>query len=94
MVLKIYGSAMSTARVLVTLLENQVPFEFILVDIAKEEHLNEEWKKMQPFGKVPVMDDEGFVLFESRAICRYIARYVLSLFTCCTTIWRGLLNLF
>ncbi|KAK0705966.1 hypothetical protein B0T26DRAFT_679725 [Lasiosphaeria miniovina] len=29
---------------------------------------------LHPFGKVPVLEDDGFVLFESRAIANYIAR--------------------
>lgn len=74
MVLKLYGSAMSTARVLVTILEKELPYELILVDISKGEHKTEEYKKLQPFGKVPVLDDDGFLMFESRAICRYLAR--------------------
>lgn len=67
---------MSTARVLVTILEKELPYELIFVDIAKGEQKKEDYLKMQPFGKVPVMDDDGFVMFESRAICRYLARSV------------------
>lgn len=81
MVLKLYGSAMSTSRVLVTILEKQLPYELILVDIAKGDQYNEEYKKLQPFGKVPVLDDDGFIMFESRAICKYLARHVSS------TVW-------
>lgn len=76
MVIKLYGSAMSTARVLVTILEKELPYEVVFVDIAKGEQKKEDYLKMQPFGKVPVMDDDGFVMFESRAICRYLARSV------------------
>jgi glutathione S-transferase len=76
MVLKLYGSAMSTSRVLVTILEKQLPYELILVDIAKGDQYTEEYKKLQPFGKVPVLDDDGFIMFESRAICKYLARHV------------------
>lgn len=74
MVLKLYGSAMSTSRVLTVILEKQLPYELILVDIAKGEQKSEDFMKLQPFGKVPVLDDDGFILFESRAICRYLAR--------------------
>jgi glutathione S-transferase len=74
MVLKVYGSAMSTSRVLTTLLEKELPYEFIKVDIAKGEQYNEDYKKLQPFSKVPVLDDEGFIMYESRAICKYLDR--------------------
>ncbi|OAA60530.1 Glutathione S-transferase protein [Niveomyces insectorum RCEF 264] len=74
MVLKLYGSAMSTSRVLVTILEKDLPYEFILVDIAKGDHKSEDFRRLQPFGKVPALDDDGFVMFESRAICKYLAR--------------------
>jgi hypothetical protein len=36
----------------------------------------EEYKKLQPFGKVPVLEDDGLLLYESRAICKYLARFV------------------
>jgi glutathione S-transferase len=74
MVLKLYGSAMSTARVLVTILEKELPYEHILVDIAKGDQKDAEYMKLQPFGKVPVLEDDGFFIFESRAICKYLAR--------------------
>lgn len=32
-----------------------------------------EFKEMNPNGMVPVIDDEGFVLWESNTICRYLA---------------------
>ena len=74
MVLKLYGSAMSTSRVLVTILEKELPYELNLIDIAKGDQHNEEYKKLQPFEKVPALDDDGFLMFESRAICKYLAR--------------------
>ncbi|KAF2143958.1 uncharacterized protein K452DRAFT_223694 [Aplosporella prunicola CBS 121167] len=74
MVLKLYGSAMSTSRVLVTILEKELPYELIFIDIAKGEQHSEAYKKLQPFGKVPALDDDGFLMFESRAICKYLAR--------------------
>jgi glutathione S-transferase len=74
MVLKLYGSAMSTSRVLITILEKELPYEFIRVDIFKGEQKSEDYKTLQPFGKVPVLDDSGFIMYESRAICKYLAR--------------------
>ena len=78
MVLKLYGSAMSFARVLVTILEKDLPYEHILIDIANGDQKSEAYRKLQPFGKVPALEDDGFVIFESRAICKYLARQVLS----------------
>jgi len=50
-----------------------VPFEFVSVDMSKGEHKSAAFVANQPFGQVPYIDDDGFVLYESRAICRYIA---------------------
>lgn len=74
MVLKLYGSAVSTCaqRVATVLLEKQVPFELIEIDFANHEHKSPEFLTKQPFGQVPYIDDDGFILYESRAICRYI----------------------
>ncbi len=77
MVLKLHGSAMSSSRVLVTLLEIDLPYEHIPIDIAKGEQKSAAYKALQPFGKVPALEDDGFFIFESRAICKYLARYVV-----------------
>ncbi|KAJ7490942.1 glutathione S-transferase [Mycena latifolia] len=76
MVLKLYGPARtagSIGTVLMTLAEKQVPFELVPIDMGKYEHKTAEYRALHPFGHVPVIDDDGFVLYESRAICRYIA---------------------
>ncbi|KAF9037606.1 glutathione S-transferase [Panaeolus papilionaceus] len=75
MVLKLYGQPLSTATRLaaVALVEKQVPFEFVVVDTTKLEHKTPEYLKIHPFGQIPYIDDDGFVLYESRAIARYIA---------------------
>ncbi|TFK36729.1 glutathione S-transferase [Crucibulum laeve] len=75
MVLKLYGSSLSTCtkRVATILHEKQVPFEIIEVDFAKSEHKSPAYLEKQPFGQIPYIDDDGFILYESRAIGRYIA---------------------
>ena len=75
MVLKLVGSPLSTCtrRVAVVLREKNVPYELVAIDFATAEHKSPEFLAKQPFGQVPYLDDDGFILFESRAICRYIA---------------------
>ena len=60
-------------RVALVLKEKNIPFEFVPVDILAHEHKTSEHLKNQPFGQTPFIDDDGFVLFEARAICRYLA---------------------
>jgi glutathione S-transferase len=76
MVLKIHGTKGSTCtrRVLTALYEKNVPYELVPVDVANGEHKSPKYMALQPFGKVPAMDDDGFILFESRAIAKYIAK--------------------
>jgi glutathione S-transferase len=73
--LKIHGHPMSTCtrKVLMTLAENDTPFELVVVDFATNEHKGEAHLRRQPFGRIPALDDDGFELFESRAICRYLS---------------------
>jgi glutathione S-transferase len=74
MVLKIYGvpQATCTKRVIATLLEKNIPYEMVPVDVRAGEHKREPYLSINPFGVIPALDDDGFIVIESRAICRYI----------------------
>ncbi|EGO03797.1 hypothetical protein SERLA73DRAFT_175448 [Serpula lacrymans var. lacrymans S7.3] len=76
MTLKIYGIPLSTCvrRVAVVCKEKNVPYEVVPVDLSKAEHKSASYLEKQPFGQVPYIDDDGFVLYESRAIGTYITR--------------------
>ncbi|KAF7342234.1 hypothetical protein MVEN_01811400 [Mycena venus] len=74
-ILKLYGGKIATCtrRVATVLHELKVPFELIEVDVMNGQHKTPEYLKFQPFGQIPYIDDDGFILYETRAICRYIA---------------------
>lgn len=73
--IKLHGNPASTCtrKVLMTLHETGTPFEMHVVDLSKGEHKKEPHLARQPFGRIPAIDDDGFELFESRAIVRYLA---------------------
>ncbi|KAJ6611035.1 glutathione S-transferase [Mycena sp. CBHHK59/15] len=73
MVFKLYATAHAGVGVAMVLAEKQVPFELVVVDQAAKAHKTPEHLAMHPFGQVPVVDDDGFILYENRAICRYVA---------------------
>eukprot|EP00891_Asterochloris_glomerata_P002280 jgi/Astpho2/2280/Aster-03251 len=64
-----------TKRVMTLLEELEVPYELVTVDFKNQGHKSPAHKKMQPFGKIPVLEDSdlGVPLFESRSILRYLA---------------------
>ncbi|KAH8800426.1 putative glutathione S-transferase [Xylogone sp. PMI_703] len=74
MAITIHGSATSTCtqRVLTTCLELGIPYTLHVLDFAAREHKTEAFMKLQPWGKVPVLEDDGVFIFESRAICKYL----------------------
>ncbi|KAH7314849.1 hypothetical protein KP509_21G023800 [Ceratopteris richardii] len=43
------------------------------VDLGKGDHRKPEYKAINPMGLVPAIDDDGFYLFESHAILRYLS---------------------
>ena len=68
----VYGPGYSTyARtVRLALEEKGVPYDFVEVDFLQgmpEEHL-----ARHPFGKVPAFEHDGYKLYETPAICRYV----------------------
>lgn len=60
-------------RVIATAEEKGVEWRYHHVDFKSGQQRSEDFKKMQPFGKVPVLREGDFVLYESRAIMRYLA---------------------
>lgn len=59
-------------KVRITLIEKGIPFERVLIDLGKGEQKKPEYLAMNPNGKVPTLVDDGFVIFESTAICEYL----------------------
>jgi glutathione S-transferase len=74
--MKLFNVAYSGNSYKVRLLLNQlgIPCEIIEVDILKGESRTAEFLKINPNGRTPVLDDNGFVLAESNAIVAYLAR--------------------
>ncbi|KAF7296910.1 Glutathione S-transferase [Mycena indigotica] len=60
------------AVVAVVLAMKKIPYQFVLVDMAKKQHKSPEHKARHPFGQLPALDDDGFVIYETRAICKYL----------------------
>jgi glutathione S-transferase len=73
-VMRLYGHPHSgcTRKVLMALAEKGQEAELVLVDLASGEHQSGGHRALHPFAKVPVLDDDGFVLYESEAITRYL----------------------
>ncbi len=70
----LYGAAFSrTRRVLWTMAECGAEFRFHKVDLGRGEARTPAYLAMNPNGRVPTLVDGDLVLFESAAICTYIA---------------------
>ncbi len=71
----LYGNKAATCTngVLAFLRITGIPYELKSVNTMAGEHKTEEYKKLNPFQKIPVLVDNGFVLRESMVICRYLA---------------------
>lgn len=70
----VYGHPASTCtrKVLATLAEKNAAFTLHVVDLGKGEQKLPKHLAHQPFGQIPVLDYDGFHLYESRAIIRYL----------------------
>ena len=81
--LKIFGTLFSSNVNKVRYIANylEADFQLIPVDILKGEQKSQDFLKLNPVGKVPVIVDEDFILYESMAIARYLAsKYGSSLY--------------
>lgn len=74
LMIKLYGGTFSRAVIVKWYLEELgVPYEYVLVDLKQGDNLQPTYLAINPFGKVPAIDDDGFVLWESGAILTYLA---------------------
>ncbi|KAL8166454.1 hypothetical protein V2J09_007953 [Rumex salicifolius] len=75
MAVKVYGAARAACpqRVMACLMELDVEFDLIHVDLESGEHKSLAFLTRQPFGQIPMIEDGHFRLYESRAIIRYLA---------------------
>src|SRR4051812_24469430 len=61
-------------RVLWALEEMGLPYEIVGMDHTNHDLDREEFRTKNPFGQIPVIDDDGVVVTESGAILLYLAR--------------------
>jgi glutathione S-transferase len=59
-------------RVRIVLREKTIPHEELLVDLPNGAHREPEFLRLNPFGQLPVLDDDGLVVCESIAILEYL----------------------
>jgi glutathione S-transferase len=59
-------------RILLSLLG--VGYEKVMLDTRKQQHKAPAFLKLNPRGEVPVLEDDGIVLWDSAAILAYLAR--------------------
>ena len=63
----------NSRRVVMTAICLNVRLELVVIDLSKGEHRTPDYLHLNPNGKVPFLDDEGFHLWESHAIMQYLA---------------------
>ena len=67
-----FKSSPNCQRVKVVLAEKNLPYDIVTVDLRKQEQKAPEFLKLNPYGKVPVLLDDGAVLYESCIINEYL----------------------
>lgn len=72
--LKLYsfGPAANSLKPMLTLYEKGLEFEHKLLNPSKFEHHSDWFKKLNPRGQVPALEDEGKIITESTVICEYL----------------------
>src|SRR5689334_14325321 len=67
-----FASSPNCQRVIVVLEEKKLPYEKVPVDLKKMEQKKPDFLKLNPYGKVPVINDSSTVLYESLIINDYL----------------------
>ena len=72
--MKLYHFPPSTnsLKVRIVLLEKGLEFESVVIDLIKKEQKDPEYLKIHPFGQVPALDDDGFIVYDSTVINEYL----------------------
>ena len=72
--LKIYGNkTFNAVKVVMTAEELGMEYEYVVVDFASGEMKSAQYMKIHALGKVPTMEHDGNVIFESNDMYRYLA---------------------
>jgi glutathione S-transferase len=72
--LKLHYHPFSTfsRRVRIALVEKNIPCELVEVDMMARAHRGPAYLALNPYGRVPTLEEDGFVLYESTAILEYL----------------------
>ena len=73
MKLHVFPHSNNVIEVLATAHHLGLPFELVVVDLLKGAQNSPAFTAMNPNQKMPVLEDDGFVLWESNAIAQYLA---------------------
>jgi glutathione S-transferase len=72
--IKIHYHPFSTysRRVRIALHEKQIPHELVAIDMVARKHREQPYLSLNPYGRVPTLEEDGFLLYESTAILNYL----------------------
>ena len=70
----VFGAAYSVyvRTVRLTLAEKDVPYKLVEIDVFGESGPPPDYFARHPFGRIPAFEHDGFQLYETDAIVRYI----------------------
>ena len=72
--IKLYTAATPNGwKISIALEEMSLPYKVRVIDFATQEQKADWYVKLNPNGRIPTIDDDGFIVFESGAILLYLA---------------------
>ena len=78
--MKLYDFPLSPycQKVRLVLTEKDLAYDKVFVDLTKNEQRKPEFQRLNPYSKVPVLDDDGEIVYDSTFINEYlVVRQVL-----------------